>query len=131
MAQVSHELCSTDISLRPGLVSTAAMRQAIASADVGDDMYGEDPTVNLLQEQVAALLGKEAALFMPTTSMSNQAAIKIHTQPGDEVLIGLGAHILLYEGGAPAFVSGVMGAGVLLAAGSDAQKSEWLPRIAR
>jgi len=83
------------------------MRQAMASADVGDDVFGEDPTVNRLQEEVASILGKEAALFVPSGMMANQIAIKVHTEPGDEVLLERDCHILNYESGAPAVLSGV------------------------
>ncbi len=83
------------------------MREAIARAEVGDDVYGEDPTVNALQEAAAALLGKQAALFVPSGTMGNQASIRSLTRPGDVVLAGEGAHILRYEGGAPAALSSV------------------------
>jgi threonine aldolase len=83
------------------------MRQAMATAEVGDDVWGEDPTVIRLQQRVAALLGKEAALFVPSGSMANQIALKVHTRPGDEVLMGWGSHCLCFEGGAMAAVSGV------------------------
>ncbi|GBD94907.1 L-allo-threonine aldolase [bacterium BMS3Abin05] len=83
------------------------MREAIAHAVVGDDVFGEDPTVNDLQETVAALLGKEAGLFVVSGTMANQVAINAHTQPGDEVICEYNAHIFNYEGGAPALLSGV------------------------
>ncbi len=83
------------------------MRQAMAQASVGDDVFGEDPTVIELQEEVARLLGKEAGLFVPSGTMSNQIAIKAHTQPGDEVICEAGAHIMNYEAGGPAFHSQV------------------------
>jgi threonine aldolase len=83
------------------------MREAMARAEVGDDVYGEDPTVNRLQERVAELLGKEAALYVPSGSMANQIALKIHTRPGDDVIIGEGAHNFLYESGAAGALSGV------------------------
>ncbi|MBW1981095.1 MAG: low-specificity L-threonine aldolase [Deltaproteobacteria bacterium] len=83
-----------------------AMRQAMAAAEVGDDVFGEDPTVNLLQERMAALLGKEAGLFLPSGTMANQVAIKSHIQPGDEVIIDDNAHIFFYECGATAVISG-------------------------
>ncbi len=89
-------------------VPTPAMREAMARAEVGDDVYGEDPTVNRLEEQTAALLGKEAALFVPSGTMGNQLAVRTHTQPGDEVLIEATAHIYYFESGAPAALSGVM-----------------------
>lgn len=86
---------------------SAGMRAAMAAAEVGDDVYGEDPTVNKLEERVADLLGKEAALFVPSGSMSNQIAIKTHTQPGDEVILEEYCHIYNWEAGGPAFLSGV------------------------
>ena len=97
------------IDLRSDTVTrpTAAMRQAMAAAEVGDDVYGEDPTVRALEERTAELLGKEAAVFMPTGSMSNQVGVRVHTEPGDLVLVAERAHIVLNEGGAPAVVSGV------------------------
>lgn len=84
-----------------------AMRRAMAEADVGDDVYGEDPTINHLQEYVADLLGMEASIFVPSGTMANQIAIKVHTQPGDEVLVGQKAHAWLYESGAAPVISGV------------------------
>jgi threonine aldolase len=97
------------IDLRSDTVTkpTAAMREAMAKAAVGDDVYGEDPSVNALQERVAQLLGKEAALFFPSGTMANQAALRVHTRAGDVVLASEGAHILKYEGGAAAALSGL------------------------
>jgi threonine aldolase len=97
------------IDLRSDTVTrpTAAMRQAIANAEVGDDVLGEDPTVLRLQERAAALLGKEAALFVPSGSMANQLAIRVHTQPGDEVICEAGCHIFNYESGGAGALSGV------------------------
>ncbi len=97
------------IDLRSDTVTkpTAGMRQAMANADVGDDVYGEDPTVNRLETMAAELLGKEAGLFVPTGVMGNQLSIRMHTQPGDEVLIESTAHIIRYEGGAASSLSGV------------------------
>lgn len=83
------------------------MREAMARAAVGDDVYGEDPSVNQLQERVAALLGKEAALFVPSGTMANQIAIAVHTRPGDEVLVSYGAHCMVFESGAAGALSGV------------------------
>ncbi len=83
------------------------MRKAMANAEVGDDVFGEDPTVNRLQETVAALLGKESALYVPSGVMSNQLALKTHTTPGDEVIVERDSHIFNYETGAPALLSGV------------------------
>ncbi len=85
---------------------TAAMRQAIASAEVGDDVYGEDPTVRRLEEMVAELLGTEAALFVPSGTMANQIALRALTRPGEEVLIGKDAHCWLHESGALAALAG-------------------------
>ena len=83
------------------------MRQAMANAAVGDDVFGDDPTVTKLQQRVAELLGTEAALFTPTGTMANQIALRAHTQPGDEIIIGHGAHCWLHESGALAALSGV------------------------
>jgi threonine aldolase len=83
------------------------MRQAMAQAEVGDDVYGEDPTVNRLQARVADLLGKEAALFVPSGVMANQLGIKTQTEPGDEVIVERHCHIFNYESGAPGLLSGV------------------------
>ncbi|KIC93905.1 threonine aldolase family protein [Flavihumibacter solisilvae] len=85
---------------------TPEMLEAIAHAEVGDDVFGEDPTVNRLEGEAAAMFGKEAALFCPTGTMSNQIAIKVHTQPGDEVICEQQAHVYIYEGGGIAFNSG-------------------------
>jgi threonine aldolase len=97
------------IDLRSDTVTkpTRGMIAAMAAADVGDDVYGEDPTVNRLEERVATLLGKEAALFVPSGSMSNQVAVKTHTQPGDELICEEFCHIYNWEAGGPAFLSGV------------------------
>jgi threonine aldolase len=97
------------IDLRSDTVTkpTPAMRKAMAEAEVGDDVFGEDPTVNTLQEKVANLLGKEAALFVPSGTMANQLSIKSHTQPGDEVIIEASSHPYNFEGGAGAALSGV------------------------
>ena len=86
---------------------TPEMRAAMAQADVGDDVYGEDPTVRQLEERVADLLGKEAALFVPSGTMGNQIALLLHTRPGDEVVIGEGSHCAWYESGAGAAWAGV------------------------
>lgn len=87
---------------------TEAMRRAMAEAAVGDDVYSDDPTVRLLEERTAALLGKEDAVYMVTGTMTNQVAIRAHTEPGDAVLFDQNAHVYLLEGGAPASVSGVL-----------------------
>jgi threonine aldolase len=97
------------IDLRSDTVTqpSAAMREAMARAPVGDDQYGEDPSVNRLQERVADLLGKEAALFVPSGTMANQIGLKLLTRPGDEVVVGAEAHIVWHESGASAANSGV------------------------
>ncbi len=97
------------IDLRSDTVTkpTSAMRKAMAEAEVGDDVFGEDPTVNALQEKVVNVLGKEAALFVPSGTMANQLAIKSHTQPGDEVIIEASSHPYNFEGGAGAALSGI------------------------
>ena len=84
------------------------MRKAMAEAEVGDDVYGEDPTVNLLQEKAAETFGKEAAIFVPTGSMGNQIAVKLHTKQGDEIIVEERGHIFNWEMGTSAIVSGVM-----------------------
>lgn len=98
------------IDLRSDTVTkpTAAMREAMARAEVGDDVFGDDPTVKALESQTAELLGKEAALFVPSGTMANQLAIRSHTEPGDEILVEANAHIYYYEGGGPVALSGVM-----------------------
>ncbi len=93
----------SDTQTRP----TSAMRAAMLSAEVGDEQLGLDPTVNALCERVAMLLGKEAAMFLPTGTMCNEIAILTHCRPGDEVLAHASAHILEAEGGAPAALAGV------------------------
>ena len=97
------------IDLRSDTVTqpTAGMRAAIAAAVVGDDLYREDPTVLQLESEVAALLGKEAALFVPSGTMANQLGLRCHVQPGDDVLVSEGAHIKWYESGAAAALSGI------------------------
>ena len=97
------------IDLRSDTVTRPSpeMRQAMAAATVGDDQYGEDPSVNLLQLQIATLLGKEAALFVPSGTMANQIAVKLLTRPGDDVIVGQNAHMMLLEAGAAAANSGV------------------------
>ena len=97
------------IDLRSDTVTlpSPGMRQAMAAGPVGDDQYGEDPSVNRLQERIAELLGKEAALFVPSGTMANQIALKILTRPGDDVVVGEEAHIVWHESGAAAANSGV------------------------
>jgi threonine aldolase len=99
----------TPIDLRSDTVTkpTDAMRAAMARAEVGDDVFGEDPTVNRLQETVAALLGKEAGLFVPSGTMANQVALGALTRPGDEIICDAAAHCISFEGGALAALWGV------------------------
>src|SRR5207249_7515997 len=100
---------SVPIDLRSDTVTrpSPGMRQAMAEAPVGDDQYGEDPSVNRLQDRIAELLGKEAALFVPSGTMSNQIALKLLTRPGDDVVVGEEAHVVWHESGAAAANSGV------------------------
>lgn len=86
----------------------AGMRRAMAEADVGDDVFGDDPTVNELQRRTAALLGKEAALFVPSGTMSNQIALRVQTSPGQQIVCERDAHVYHYEAGGPAVLSGLM-----------------------
>ena len=86
---------------------TQSMRLAMSEALVGDDVYGEDPTVNRLQDSIAELFGKESALFVPTGVMGNQLAIAVHTQRGDEIIVESESHIFHYETAAPAIIAGV------------------------
>lgn len=97
------------IDLRSDTVTcpSAQMLEVMQNARVGDDVYGEDETTNLLQEKVAKLIGKEAALFMPSGTMSNQIGLAVHTQQGDEVLCEENAHIFYYETAAPSIISKV------------------------
>jgi len=98
------------IDLRSDTITlpTAEMREAMAQAPVGDDVYGEDPTVNALEERVAEILGKDAAIYMSSGTMTNQVAVRTHTEPGDEILIDKNAHIYFYEAGGTAALSGVI-----------------------
>src|SRR5438128_3347844 len=100
---------TTSIDLRSDTVTrpTAAMRAAIAAAPVGDDQYGEDPTVNLLQERIAALLGKEAALWLPSGTMANQVALRVLTRPGDDVIVSRESHAVWHETGGSAANAGI------------------------
>ncbi len=126
------------IDLRSDTVTrpTPAMREAMARAEVGDDVFGEDPTVRRLEETVAALVGKEAALFVPSGTMGNQLALMTQTQRGDEIIVSEGAHCAWYESGAAAALSGVqpvsVGRGGLFTADEmqEAVKpaSDWYPR---
>lgn len=97
------------IDLRSDTVTqpTEEMRRAMAEAVVGDDVYGDDPTVNKLERRAAEIMGKEAALFVVSGTMGNQTAIMTHTRRGDEIIAGMRSHIVHYEAGAPAVLSGV------------------------
>jgi threonine aldolase len=97
------------IDLRSDTVTkpTDEMRKAMARAEVGDDVYGEDPTVNRLQDMTAAMLGKRFALFVPSGTMANQLAIRSHTQPGQEIIVESKSHVVRYEQGAAGALAGV------------------------
>ncbi len=98
------------VDLRSDTVTqpTPAMRRAMSQAEVGDDVFGEDPTVRRLEERAAELFGKEAALFLPSGTMANQVALKVWTRPGQEVILDARAHIVLYEMAAMAVISGLL-----------------------
>ena len=100
---------TTPIDLRSDTVTLPSpeMRAAMAAAPVGDDQYGEDPTTNRLQEEVAALLGKEAALWLPTGTMANQVALRVLTRPGDDVIVSRESHAVWHETGGSAANAGV------------------------
>ena len=86
---------------------TPEMLEFMMNAEVGDDVYKEDPSVNELERRIAAMFGMDSALYFPTGSMTNQAAIKIHTQPGEQLIADAYAHVYNYEGGGVSFNSGV------------------------
>ena len=104
------EIMQKIVDLRSDTVTKPSleMRRAMYDAEVGDDVFGDDPTVNKLQESVAELLGKEASLFVPSGSMANLIAMSCHTSPGDEVYCEAGCHTFNYEGGASGMIAGVM-----------------------
>ncbi len=105
----SSTMRSKPIDLRSDTLTkpTPAMRAAMAAAEVGDDVFNEDPTVHALQNRIAEMLGKEAALFVPSGSMSNQIGVRVHCAPGDEFICEAGCHIYNYEQGAYAQLSGL------------------------
>src|ERR1044072_8986769 len=103
---------------------TPAMRRAMAEAEVGDDVYGEDPTVNRLQDRAAEIFEKEAALFVPTGTMGNQIAVKLHTRPGEEVVIEERGHIYSYEMAAMSAISGALARPVRSADGTGVLRWE-------
>jgi len=98
------------IDLRSDTVTLPSpeMREIMANAPVGDDVYGEDPTVNALEKRVAEILGKDAAIYMSSGTMANQVAVRTHTEPGDEIIIEKNSHIYFYEAGGTAALSGVI-----------------------
>jgi threonine aldolase len=98
------------IDLRSDTITqpTPAMREAMSRAEVGDDVFGDDPTVARLEARVAEMLGREAAVFTPSGTMANQLALRACTEPGDEILVDANAHVHYYESGAPAALAGVM-----------------------
>jgi threonine aldolase len=127
------------IDLRSDTVTKPSkeMLLAMVAADVGDDVFGEDPTVNTLQERIAAMFQKEAALFVPSGTMGNEICIKGHTQPGDEIIVEQDAHVIIYETGGPAFLAQVQmkplaGSLGMISAGQVKQairpKAYYLPR---
>ncbi len=97
------------IDLRSDTVTrpSSSMRRAIAEAEVGDDVFGDDPTVRRLEEKTAALLGHEAALYVPSGTMANQVSLRMLTSPGDEVLCEVGSHVVNYEVAAASALSGI------------------------
>src|SRR5256886_11863430 len=101
---------ASTIDLRSDTVTkpTPEMRRAMAEAEVGDDVYGEDPTINKLEQRAAEIFAREAAIFVPTGTMGNQIAIKIHTQPGQEIICEQRAHIFNWEMASLAAFSGCM-----------------------
>lgn len=106
-AQSRMPMTMTDLRSDTVTRPTPAMRQAMATAVVGDDVFGDDPTLLALEQKVAELLGKEAALFVPSGVMANQIAVRLHARPGEEGIVHAGCHIFNYEGGAAAALSGV------------------------
>lgn len=104
MAETSIVDLRSDTVTKP----TTAMRQAMANAEVGDDVFGDDPTVKALESRVAELLGKEAALYMPSGTMTNQVALRTHTEPADEIIMHRESHVYVYEAGGPAALSGCL-----------------------
>lgn len=133
---VPSTLTLIDVRSDTVTLPTPAMREAIACAELGDDVFGEDPTVRALESEAARVTGKEDALFVTSGTMSNQLAIALHTRPGDEVIVGEGAHVVFYEAGAGAALSGVQfaiaGSGGLFTADEMEERihprTSWSPR---
>src|SRR5262245_32720734 len=98
------------VDLRSDTVTrpTPEMRRVIAEAEVGDDVLDDDPTVKRLQETAARMMGKEAGLFVPSGTMGNTIAVKVHTRPGDEILLDWDAHSMCYEAGMTGAIAGVV-----------------------
>ena len=98
------------IDLRSDTITlpTSKMREIMSEAPVGDDVYGEDLTINTLEKRVAEILGKDDAIYMSSGTMANQVAVRTHTEPGDEILIEKNSHIYFYEAGGTAALSGVI-----------------------
>src|SRR6266480_5693988 len=109
-AKAEDDKPATIIDLRSDTVTkpTPEMRRAMAEAEVGDDVYGEDPTINKLEQRAAEIFAREAAIFVPTGTMGNQIALKIHTQPGQEIICEERAHIFNWEMASLAAFSGCM-----------------------
>lgn len=124
-----HFVMPRTIDLRSDTVTrpTPAMWEVMARAPLGDDVLGDDPSVAALEAKVAALLGKDAACFVPSGTMGNQAAIRAHTEPGDEVIAHEDSHIILYEGGGPAVISGCMVRGLRGARVAGCAGPVWRP----
>ena len=98
----------SDTMTRP----SAGMRQAMANAEVGDEQRGEDPTTRKLQDRIAELLGKEAAVFLPSGTMCNQIAVAVHCRPGDEIIAPDNCHLFTFEGAGGAVLAGAQGRAV-------------------
>jgi threonine aldolase len=138
MSHAAHHDAGAPIDLRSDTVTrpTAAMREAMAAAPVGDDQFAEDPSINALQERCAELLGKEAALWLPTGTMANQVALKLLTRPGDDVVVSRQSHAVWHEAGASAANAGVqfteVGAGGIFTAAEvlEARKPRGHPLFA-
>src|SRR3954453_14339405 len=109
-SSADEKLRATTVDLRSDTVTkpTPEMRRAMAEAEVGDDVYGEDPTINKLEQRAAEIFAREAAIFVPTGTMGNQIAIKIHTQPGQEIVCEERAHIFNWEMATLASFSGCL-----------------------
>src|SRR2546429_2862854 len=104
---MQHPSSPIDLRSAPVTRPSQEMRAAIAAAPVGDDQYGEDPTVNLLQEKIAAMLGKEASLWLPSGTMANQVALRALTRPGDDVIVSRESHAVWHEVGGGGANAGV------------------------